>query len=393
MRLYGRHYRLEEPVCVTVEGSRIATVELLHDTDGADWPWIAPGFFDLQVNGYGGAWFSDETLSPETVRTILQRYLAHGVTRLCPTLITNSFEAIRDGLIAIREACERDAWIDAMVAGCHVEGPYIAMEDGPRGAHPKAHVRGCDWSEFEKWQEASGNRIRLMTLAAEAENAPEFIRRATAGGVTIAIGHTAANSAQIAAAVEAGATLSTHLGNGAHPVLPRHPNYLWDQLAEPRLSPSLITDGVHIPENFLRTVLLTKGIENCVITCDASGLAGSPPGIYEYNGGRFEVLAEGPIVIAGQRKLLAGSGSLTDACVARAMEFASLSLADACDLAGTNPARILGCEPISLTPGSRADLIVFEPRPQSLEIVTTVLNGEARYGAAWLPVETDDAQD
>lgn len=393
MQLYGRHYRLDEPICVTVEkspggaGGRIATVELLPDAADERWPWIAPGFFDLQVNGYGGAWFSDETLSPEMVRTILEKYVAHGVTRLCPTLITNSFEAIRDGLVAIRTACERDAWVNSMVAGCHVEGPYISPEDGPRGAHPRSHVRPCDWDEFQRWQEASGGRIRLMTLAPEAGGAPEFIRRAVASGVTVAIGHTAATTAEIEAAVEAGATLSTHLGNGTHPVLPRHPNHLWDQLAEPRLRPSLITDGFHVPANFVRSVLLAKGVENCIITCDASGLAGSPPGIYDYNGGRIEVLEEGPIVIAGQRKLLAGSGSLTDACVAAAMTLAPLSLADACDLAGKNPARALGCEEIDLVPGSRADLIVFDAVPSHLTIHATVLDGEIRYGTPWEPAE------
>jgi len=385
MQLFGRHYRLEEPICVTVEEGRIHSVELLHDESGEDWPWIAPGFFDLQVNGFGGQWFSDEGLTPEAVRPVLEAYLARGVTRLCPTLITNSFEAIRDGLVAIREACERDVWVDRMVAGCHVEGPYIASEDGPRGAHPRVHVRGCSVDEFQRWQEASGNRIRLMTLAPEAPGAVDFIREVTAKGVVISIGHTAANGEQIRAAVEAGARLSTHLGNGCHPVLPRHPNYLWDQLGEPRLSASLITDGYHIPASFVRSVLFAKGLGHCIITCDASGLAGSPPGTYEYNSGRFEVLEDGPIVIAGQRQLLAGSGSLTDECVAKIIEQTGISLADACDLAGHNPAALLECEEISLNPGSRADLVVFDHVEGRLQVRTTVLDGTVRFGTPMLP--------
>ena len=106
-----------------------------------------------------------------------------------------------------------------MVAGCHLEGPYLSAEDGPRGAHPREHVRPTNWDEFCELQRVSGERIRLVTIAPEVPHAVEFIRRAIATSVTIAIGHTAASAEQIHASVEAGATLSTHLGNGAHPVL------------------------------------------------------------------------------------------------------------------------------------------------------------------------------
>ena len=103
-----------------------------------------------------------------------------------------------------------------MVCGCHLEGPYISAEDGPRGAHPREHVRHADWNEFQQLQEISGNRIKLVTLAPEVDGALDFIRTAVASGVVISIGHTAASPEQIRAAVDAGARLRrTHLGNGS----------------------------------------------------------------------------------------------------------------------------------------------------------------------------------
>ena len=195
------------------------------DGDANELPFVAPGFFDLQINGHRGIWFSSDELTVEQVLTVLGEHFQYGITRMCPTLVTNSRETLRNGFDAICRACERERWADRMAPGCHLEGPYISAEDGPRGAHPLEHVRGCDWSEFEELQAAAGGRIRLVTLAAEAEGAVDFIRRAVAAGVRIAIGHTAADSAQITAAVDAGATLSTHLGNGAHGTIRRHPNY------------------------------------------------------------------------------------------------------------------------------------------------------------------------
>ena len=296
MRIEGRRYDTGEPVRVSIEDGRIASVEPVWPQKSVDeWPYIAPGLFDLQINGFGGQWFSDEGLTAEQVLSTLEPHFAHGITRLCPTLITSAFEPLRDGFTAIRQACEQERWADRMVAGCHLEGPYISGEDGPRGAHPLADVRPADWDEFTKLQEASGGRIRLVTLAPEVEGAVDFIRRAVVEGLTIAIGHTAATGDQIAAAVDAGARLSTHLGNGAHGMIRRHPNYVWEQLGEPRLQTSIINDGFHLPPSVVRSIVRTKGPRNIILTCDASGLAGCEPGEYEYHGSRYEVLADGPI--------------------------------------------------------------------------------------------------
>ncbi|REJ93853.1 MAG: N-acetylglucosamine-6-phosphate deacetylase [Planctomycetota bacterium] len=384
MQFCARRYDTAEPVRILIEGEQILAVEPVRPTkDVHDWPYVAPGLFDLQINGYGGIWFSDETLTPQKVLTALAAHYQHGITRMCPTLITNSFEALHAGFTAIRTACESEPWADRMVPGCHLEGPYISSEDGPRGAHPLEHVRGCDWEEFRKLQAASGDRICLVTLAAEADGACPFIRTAVEHGVTIAIGHTAADSEQIRNAVDAGARLSTHLGNGAHGTIRRHPNYIWDQLGDSRLTASIITDGHHLPPSVVRSFVRAKGLQRIVITCDASGLAGCKPGVYDYDGGKFEVLEDGPIVIAGQRQFLAGSGQQTDVCVANAIAMAGLSLGEACDLAARAPARLLGQEVVRLSRGSRADLMVFDYRGAGspLQVLATIASGDVHYGS------------
>jgi N-acetylglucosamine-6-phosphate deacetylase len=362
--LTARRYDSGEPICLTINNERIAEIEPLWTRESLDdWPWIAPAFFDLQINGYGGVWFADEKLTVDQVLTVLEGYREHGVSRLFPTLITSSRQALEHGFRTVSAACHKERWADQMVAGCHLEGPYISDQDGPRGAHPIQHVRPCDWEEFEALNAASGGRIRLVTVAAEAVGAVEFIRRAVAAGILVALGHQAADATQIRAAVDAGARLSTHLGNGAAGMLKRHPNFLWDQLAEDRLTASVISDGHHLPDAVLKTFVRAKSPERIVITCDASGLAGSPPGVYQTAFGPFEVVPEGKIVVAGQRTLLAGSAQTTEHCVGHMVKATGVTLGQACDMAGRIPLKLCGLETPRMTPGSKADLVLFRFEP------------------------------
>ncbi len=383
LTLHARSYENGEPLRIKIAVRRIRSVEPAWPAESvADWPFVSPSLFDLQINGHGGVWFSNDALTREDVLKALEPHYRYGVTRLCPTLITNSFEGLAAGFAAIRAACELESWAERMVCGCHLEGPYISSEDGPRGAHPREHVRAADWDEFQKLQEISGNRIKLVTLAPEVDGAIEFIRRAVDSGIVISIGHTAAAPEQIRAAVDAGAKLSTHLGNGAHAMIHRHRNYIFEQLADPRLTASLIVDGHHLPASLVRTFLKVKSPQRTILTCDAAGWAGCPPGIYESKLGRSEILEDGKLVVAGQRELLAGSAQETDTCVANVIEFAGVSLKDAVDMASKNPAKLLGCEVVRLRRGSLADLMVFRipPEGKRLTIEATIASGELMYG-------------
>jgi N-acetylglucosamine-6-phosphate deacetylase len=378
MLLRARHYATGEPTDVQIDGGRIAAVGPAG-TAPADRVagWVAPALFDLQINGCDGRAFSSEALAVEDVRHVVAACRRHGVAGLCPTLVTNSFEALRHGFATLARACAEDADIARACPAFHLEGPYISPDDGPRGAHPRQHVRPPDLDEFSRLQDAAAGRIRLVTLAPEADGALPFIEWLAAAGVVVAIGHTAASPATIRAAVEAGARLSTHLGNGSHALLPRHDNYLWEQLACDRLWASVISDGHHLPAAVLRCVLRVKGPGRTVLTCDASSLAGLPPGRYRAWGQEYEVLPGGKVVVPGT-PFLAGSGVLTDACISHAVAVGGLSLADALDCAGARPRELLGLPPVRLAEGAPADLVLFEHGPgEPFRVVGTLVGGAA----------------
>ncbi|MAT15428.1 MAG: N-acetylglucosamine-6-phosphate deacetylase [Planctomyces sp.] len=383
-RISGKRYDTLEPVMISWEGDRISAVEPLRGDDlhAQELPYLAPGLFDMQINGFGGIWFCNEGLTVDEAISAIEPFLAAGVTKLFPTLITSSHQALADGFSTLKKVCEEHPEIGEMVAGCHLEGPYLSPVDGSRGAHPLKHIRSADWDEFSQLQELSGNRIKLITVAPEQEGVLEFIPKAVASGVVVSIGHTAASPELIIAAADAGARMSTHLGNGAEGMIRRHPNYIWEQLADDRLHCCLITDGHHIPPSIAKIAYRVKGYEHMLITCDASGLAGLPPGLYESESVDVEILEDGRHVIAGQRQLLAGSGATTEMCVAELVRMVEeISLADAIDFASRNPGKLFGVETGLLEPGGLADLIQFDydPEKAQIDILQTVIGGNLRY--------------
>jgi N-acetylglucosamine-6-phosphate deacetylase len=317
---------------------------------------------DLQVNGYGGQEFSAPDITPEKVAEISRTIAGFGVTRFCPTLTTHRREVLQHALRTITAACEASREVARLIAGIHLEGPYISREEGVRGAHPREYCRPPDWDEFQQLQQSAGGRIRLLTMSVEFDGSAAFVARVVQSGVVLAIGHTAANAAQIRAAVDAGARLSTHLGNGCHPLLRRHCNYLWDQLAEDRLMASFIVDGHHLPPQVVKTFVRAKTPQRCILVSDMSGLAGQAPGRYAGSLGEVEILPSGRLVVAGQTELMAGASLPIGVGVANVMHFAGVGLAEAVAMATENPSRLLGITPGGLKPGDPADLVLFDLR-------------------------------
>jgi N-acetylglucosamine-6-phosphate deacetylase len=249
-------------------------------------------------------------------------------------------------------------------------------------------VRPPDVAEYRRWQAAAGGRIRIITLSPEYEDAIEYIRAIVADGVVASIGHTAATSEQIRAAVDAGATWSTHLGNGAHAVIRRHPNYIWDQLAEDRLSAGFIFDGHHLPAAVMRSVVRAKGVERTILVSDAISVGGLAPGEYALpDGARVTLQPSGRVELTGT-PLLAGAATPLPVCVANAVRFAGLSMADAIRTVTANPSRLLGLSSSrgheSIRVGARANITVFRQDPDSLDVVirATVVDGTRVYDAA-----------
>ena len=337
--------------------------------------WIAPGFIDIQVNGFAGVDFNRPGTPLPNLQRAFDLILSTGVTRCLPTVITGPPDHMLGCLRNLARA-RRELPRGRAIAGFHVEGPYISDEDGPRGAHPLASVRPPDLDEYRRWQEATDGVIRLITLSPHWPDAAAFIEAVTRDGVTVSIGHTGATTDQIAAAVDAGATLSTHIGNAGHSVLPKHPNYIWDQLAEDRLKASFIVDGIHLGPAFLRAALRAKTISRSVLVTDASAPAGAEPGRYWLGDQAADLTADGRVVLAGTNRLAGSALKMNDA-VANMMRMAGVSLSEAIDMATVNPARTIGLEGHTkgLVEGETADLVLL-CAGEGITVDSVYLNGE-----------------
>jgi N-acetylglucosamine-6-phosphate deacetylase len=283
-------------------------------------------------------------------------------------VITGSFEgmagALRNLAAARRQIPEGDS-----IEGIHVEGPYISPEDGPRGAHPRPWVRPPDLEEFERWQDAASGLIRLVTVSPEWPQAPRFIEALAGRGIVVSVGHTGATGEQIRAAVQAGASLSTHLGNAASRAVPVRSNCIWDQLAEDRLAAAFIVDGVHLNPAFLRAALRAKGADRSALVTDSASPAGCVPGRYRL-GELDVVLTEDQRILLADHSGLAASALSMDRAVGNLVKLAGLPLREAVAMATVNPARIarIAGRQGGLVPGDRADIVQFRWDEERKEI-------------------------
>ncbi|MET9020453.1 amidohydrolase family protein [Actinopolymorpha sp. NPDC004070] len=332
-------------------------------TTGAETePWLAPGLVDLQVNGFAGFDVNAADAGPDTIVAMVRALWKVGVTTVVPTIVTASEEHIVTCLRRVVAARAEDPMVRHAVPYVHVEGPHLSSEDGPRGVHDAAQIRPPDVAEFDRWQQAGEGLVGMVTMSPHFPGSPSYVRALADHGVLVSVGHTGATPEQIHAAADAGATFSTHLGNGAHAVLPRHPNYVWAQLADDRLTAGFIADGHHLPADTLVAMLAAKGPERSVLVSDATTLAGSPPGVYQTPvGGAVELSAQGRLSHVGTPYLAGAARPVTDG-VAHVANLGRFSLAEALALATSSPGRFVGGRG-RLAAGAPADLVTFHWSP------------------------------
>ncbi|MGG0670337.1 amidohydrolase family protein [Lederbergia citrisecunda] len=320
--------------------------------------YITPGLVDLQVNGYMNIDFNNEPLSPEEWRTITRELSKNGVTTFYPTIITNSIINLQRIFEGNLESLKKEPDVLKYIGGFHLEGPYLSDEDGPRGAHDREFIKKPDWEEFKLLQQKAEGLIKIITLSPEWEESEAFIQNAAKSGVKVAIGHTASTTDQIKKAVQSGATFSTHLGNGAHLQLPRHPNYIWDQLAEEKLWATVIADGYHLPENVLRVIKEVKK-DKMVLISDSVALAGMPAGDYQTAvGGEVTLTQEGRLHLKGNPALLAGSAQSLWESIQQYVDNGIGSMIDAIRRGSVLPSDLMGLpQKEGLSIGAPADLL------------------------------------
>lgn len=380
--IQARHYDTGDPIVVTFDDGVICDISPL-EYRSENLLVLAPGLVDVQVNGYGGQEFNDPELTAEKVLQICLAMDRDGVTQFCPTFTTQSFELLQHSISTVAQAIDQHSDISDRCTVLHLEGPYISGEDGPRGAHPLEHVRPPCWDEYQRLQHAALGKIGILTLSPEFPDAGQFIQRVVDSGVVVAIGHTAASSDEIAAAIDAGATMSTHLGNGAHGTIRRHPNYIWDQIAADQLTCSLIADGHHLPTSVIKSIIRAKSPERCILVSDITGMGGMPPGKYTSTGlGDVEVLENGRLVVPGQNQLLAGASLPIGTGIVTLMENVGLDLGTAVDMASIGPANIIKHELVPFEVEAPVDCVFFQIRNGKFEVHTTVNRGRIVYQAS-----------
>lgn len=363
---------------VEIQGQQIISIQTAGPADSGR-PFVSPGFVDIQVNGFAGVDFSDPELDPEKAVSILPAIWETGVTTFAATLITNSIERLERNFRALEEARRLDARFAASVPCYHLEGPYLSPGQA-HGAHDPALMRPPDWDEFSRLQRAAGGNIGIVTLAPEWPGACDFIRRARAAGLVVAIGHTDGKPEHIHQAIEAGAELSTHLGNGCGALIERHQTPIWAQMASDQLRASLICDGFHLPPDLVRVIYRAKGIGRCILITDAVHVAKLSPGRYRLAGLEIELLPSGQVVRA-DRESMAGSALSMNRAVSVFAEFAGASLSEALQAATVNPGKLLcrGGITTDLVAGQPANLVTFRAVPGALRIESVWLQGEPVY--------------
>ena len=370
-----QQYITHQPMNIEFEDGGVTRVDE-SATEHTSSFWYAPVFIDIQINGFQGINFSEsDRLTTDDVATVVTTLRSHGVGYFLPTVTTSSFENIHRSFEILSASCQNPD-VAKSVPGFHLEGPFISSEDGPRGAHPLENARSPSWDEFQRWQEAADGMIKLVTLAPELPGAISFIEKLRTENIIPAIGHTNAKTQDIENAVKAGAVLSTHLGNGAHALIRRHPNYIWDQLANDALTASLIPDGFHLPPNVLKTMIRAKGIEKSILVTDAVTVAGLEPGEYIAGGKAVELTADGVVKLSGTDYLAGAALKLSDG-VFNTAKFAEIEPRTAIDMASYHPNRLLRTyTDVSLNVMSQDTFTILKWGENSLEVIATAIDGQ-----------------
>jgi N-acetylglucosamine-6-phosphate deacetylase len=297
-----------------------------------------PGWIDLQVNGHAGVSFCSQDLTLDRVAEATRELVERGTHAFLPTVVTAPPEVMKHCLSVLGEACEHPA-LSKHLPGIHLEGPFLSPEPGARGAHPSEHMLPPELDYFGELQEAARGHVKILTLAPELPGAIPFIKTVSET-VLCSAGHTLAEYDILREAVDNGLKLWTHIGNGIPTTVDRHNTPIVAQLAVRRIVPSIITDGFHLPESFIRAVIATKGTDGCFVVSDQTHLAGMPPG--EYSFGRIPVVLEpNGFLHMRDEPYLAGSSRTMAECMEHLDGLGFLKDEDLCRLGYENPSRIL----------------------------------------------------
>lgn len=298
------------------------------------------GFVDLQVNGFAGIDFSSPGLTLDDILLVTRELDRQGTAKFLPTIVSSPPEVYEHNLPLFARAMKLPE-IKEHIPGLHLEGPFISKKPGVRGAHKPASIIPPDIPLFDRFMKLAGEKIKMLTLAAELPGAERLCRYATQRGVTVSLGHQDATWTDLERLAEAGAKSLTHLGNGIPRKIARHDNPIFEGLANDDLIAMIITDGHHLPLPLLKTIIRSKGIDRIVVVSDSSPAAGLKPGTYR-TFGQIVHLGPGGRIYLPRTGYLAGSSATMKQCI-EYLEDSGLLSDDESDKVGIhNPLRLIG---------------------------------------------------
>jgi N-acetylglucosamine-6-phosphate deacetylase len=307
---------------------------------------IAPQYVDLQVNGYAGVDFNSDGLTAESLHGACQRLRNAGVMGILATIITAEPEKMVSRLRNLAALRARDAFLQEIIWGVHIEGPFISPAAGFVGAHPVAQVRPADVDLMQRLLDAAEGLTRIVTLAPENDAKLAVTRMLSRRGIVVSAGHCDPGLDQLRAAIDAGLSMFTHLGNGCPVTLHRHDNIIQRVLSlSDRLWVSFIADGAHLPFFVLRNLLRSVGTDRAVVVTDATAAAGMGPG--QFTLGEIEAVVGDDLVprLAGDPRYLAGSALTMPRAARNLGQQLHLGDQEIARLCSENPRKVLGMGP------------------------------------------------
>lgn len=334
---------------------------------------VLPGFIDQHIHGAGGSDGMDGTVTD--IATIAKTVAAEGTTSFLVTTMTQSPLNITKALKAVKDYTEAKSEEGARVVGVHLEGPFIAAAH--KGAQPLMYVKAPDKEAFDKYNEAGGNTIRIVTLAPEVEGAEDFIRHLTEKGIVSSIGHTGAKFADIEKAIAAGASNVTHTYNAQSALHHREIGTVGSAMLLDELNCELIADTIHVSVPAMRLLVKNKPADKLTLITDAMRAKGIPDGESEL-GGQKVFVKDGEARLADGT--LAGSVLRMNRAIQNMVEKVGVPFTQAVDYATINPAKTLKIDNVagSIKVGKNADFTVID---SNYDVLMTVRDGKIVYQA------------
>lgn len=300
------------------------------------------GYFDLQVNGYGGVDFNKEGLTAEELHRACARQAQDGVTGFLATIITEKIDLMAARLARLAELREQDELARKMIAGFHIEGPFINEENGYKGAHPVDSIHPADAGEMQRLLDAARGLTKLVTLAPERDAGFTVTKLLVKQGITVSAGHCNPSLDELKAACDAGVSLFTHLGNGCPMQQHRHENIVQRALSlYKHLRPCFIADGAHVAFYALGNYIRAAGVDRCVVVTDAVAPAGLGPGTYTLARWTLKI-GDDMVARAPDGSHLVGAAISMPQTVKNLVEKVGLSREDALRLTVDNPRAAIG---------------------------------------------------